>query len=579
MDFTDRIKPESSGIITFINAVEKGEYQIPTFQRDVVWERENIKKLWDSIFKFYPIGSLIIWKTKEALEYHRDIGGNEIKESKRDTFNYLLDGQQRTTSLFLSLKGERGDVANEIDFEPTVYIDLTSDFKEDDEYAFNKFFLFMDEIHYEDSGKYRKNKDRNEKYEKGLIVKLFDAYQKYGEIEEALMSNGYSEYNSEPRKTLRNIDSVFKTYQISYIMLQGIEIREVCDIFERINREGKALDVVDIIVAKTYKPGKDGFYLRTLLKDLRKDLEGSQYNQLSDFLIMQILASIIMQDQESKVKNITNIYLSKITSNEIINVWDNTKKAILEMQKFLEERLHLVGPNLIPYGYMYPAVVNFFYKTKEHDFSIIKQWFWSTAFSSDELDSTTKLKKSIQNLVDLRNKKIKEFPKITIYKDELCKQGYGARSAKSRALLALYASMQPCEFSDPARNVLQVVYRQLGDRPNLHHFFPSAHLEKHPEQINFSNSTDSLINIVYLTRMENLKISDGNPLTYLKEFMNKGFDFTIVMKKHLIPLEIIDWINDDNITWGNYDKFIELRMNLIINKIIELMPDVPVEVK
>lgn len=579
MDLTERIKPESISIITFINDIEKGEYQIPTFQRDVVWERENIKKLWDSIFKFYPIGSLLVWKTQEALEFHRNIGGHEIKGTKKDTFYYLLDGQQRTTSLFMSLKGEEGNIANKLNFDPTVYIDLTYDNKEDDEFGYRKYFLFWDEIDYKEVGNYRKNKERNDKYKKGLIVKLFDVYQKFGDAEEALINNGFTEYKSEPRTALRNVQSVLINYKISYILLQGIEVREVCDIFERINREGKPLEVVDIIVAKTYKPGKEGFYLRSLLKELRDDLGSSPFNQLSDFLIMQILASIIMKDENSNVKNITNIYLPKITSKEITDIWTDAKKAILETQKFLEERLHLVGPNLIPYGYMYPAIVNFFYEVIEPDFSILKQWFWSTSFSSDELDSTTKLKKSIQTLINLRNKKISEFPRITIYKDVLMGQSYGARSAKSRALLALFASMRPCEFSDPDRNVLQVVYRQLGDRPNLHHFFPSAHLEKHPEQNNFSYSTDTLINIVYLTRLENLKISDSNPLTYLKEFMDKGIDFSAVLNKHLIPIEILDWVEDENITWGDYDRFIELRMNLILDKIKELMPQVQVEVK
>ncbi|WP_425335042.1 DUF262 domain-containing protein [Nostoc punctiforme] len=34
---------------------------MPTFQRDVVWEKENVKKLWDSIYKFYPLGSILIY--------------------------------------------------------------------------------------------------------------------------------------------------------------------------------------------------------------------------------------------------------------------------------------------------------------------------------------------------------------------------------------------------------------------------------------------------------------------------------------------------------------------------------------
>ena len=70
MDFTDRIRPTDKGITTYLDELKNQDYQIPTFQRDVVWEEENVKKLWDSIYKFYPLGSLLIWKTNIKLQNH-----------------------------------------------------------------------------------------------------------------------------------------------------------------------------------------------------------------------------------------------------------------------------------------------------------------------------------------------------------------------------------------------------------------------------------------------------------------------------------------------------------------------------
>lgn len=582
MDYSDRIKPDDSGIVSFIEGLEHGNYQIPTFQRNVAWDAENIKKLWDSIFKFYPIGSLLIWKTDEPLEYHRKIGGHHISKNNGNTFNYLLDGQQRATSIFLSCKGQKGDVAKDLMFDPIVYVDLTYEYDEEDEFAYRSFFYFWNEIEYREKGYQKRNKSRQDKYDKGLIVKLYDVYERFGKIEENLMQQGFSDYDSIPRKTLRKIDSVIKTYRISYILLQGIKVREVCDIFERVNTEGKALDVVDIIVAKTYSPSKNGdggFYLRNYLNELKEKLEGSQFSKLSDFIIMQIFASIIMQDEESKVKNITNTYLPKIKASEIDEIWEDTSKAILDMQKFFEERLHLVGPNIIPYGYMYPALVNFFYKTEKPDISIAKQWFWSTAFSSEDFDSTTKLKDAIGLLKDLRDGKTKEFPKITIYKDMIKEQTYTARGAKSRAVLALMAYMKPSEFSDPDRDVLHSVYRQLLDRPNLHHFFPKDHLAKHPEQKDYVSDPNTLLNIIYLPQIENLTIANKNPLEYLKYYEEKTDRFEEILSRHLIPTEVLDWIRDDNITWADYDDFIEKRLDLIMDKIKELLPGVDVEIK
>ena len=49
MNFTDRIRPTDKGITTYLDELKNLDYQIPTFQRNVVWEKENVKKLWDRV--------------------------------------------------------------------------------------------------------------------------------------------------------------------------------------------------------------------------------------------------------------------------------------------------------------------------------------------------------------------------------------------------------------------------------------------------------------------------------------------------------------------------------------------------
>jgi len=50
MNYTDRIFPTNKGLTTYIEELINKNYQIPTFQRDVVWEKYNVKKLWDRLF-------------------------------------------------------------------------------------------------------------------------------------------------------------------------------------------------------------------------------------------------------------------------------------------------------------------------------------------------------------------------------------------------------------------------------------------------------------------------------------------------------------------------------------------------
>src|SRR5690625_6339089 len=83
------------------NKILEGEIKIPPFQRQFVWKIEQVIELLDSIYNDYPIGSILLWETNENLPSNRNIGGYELPQSKDEyPINYILDGQQRVTSIF-----------------------------------------------------------------------------------------------------------------------------------------------------------------------------------------------------------------------------------------------------------------------------------------------------------------------------------------------------------------------------------------------------------------------------------------------------------------------------------------------
>ncbi len=99
-------EPQSIPFSGLMNNIEQGRVKIPQFQRDFVWSREKSSQLLDSILKSYPIGTFILWKTKETLRTVRNIGDAELPETPLGDFvQYVLDGQQRLTSLYASIKG------------------------------------------------------------------------------------------------------------------------------------------------------------------------------------------------------------------------------------------------------------------------------------------------------------------------------------------------------------------------------------------------------------------------------------------------------------------------------------------
>ncbi|PTV92979.1 uncharacterized protein DUF262 [Halanaerobium saccharolyticum] len=204
MPKADRIKPTQDSIGTYLDNLKNKKYQIPTFQREVVWEEDNVKKLWDSIYKFYPIGSILVWKTGVKLQNYRNIGGHDISDDQnKSEYQYILDGQQRTTSLLTSLYG--GSIEGREDFDPTLYVDITISEENDDTYK--KRFLFWNDID-DKNGSIKRNIPRRKKYEKNLIVKLNDIKENFNEVEKNIHEEGYVEYDHEYRNNLRNIKNV-----------------------------------------------------------------------------------------------------------------------------------------------------------------------------------------------------------------------------------------------------------------------------------------------------------------------------------------------------------------------------------
>jgi hypothetical protein len=358
IDFADRIKPEHAAITTYLDDLLGRKYQVPTFQRDVVWDENQVKRLWDSIFRFYPIGSILVWRTDLRLHNHREIGGHVIDQHDHQTeYQYLLDGQQRTTALLTSLYG--GKIRGRDGFDPTLYIDLTIPIGEeaDDDDSYRDRFLFWKDID-DQGGKLIANRGRMERYRKGSVVSLKDVRTKSGDLEGALDAIGHR-WDDPVRAALRRIKSVLDNYRVPFILLRGIKVAEVCQIFERVNQEGQPLSIFDIVVAKTYRPpvknkeeNKPGFYLREKIEALQQELIGSAFALVDDQTILQIVAAIIGRGVPgSGILNITDRYLLNIKAEQIEAVWPATRTAIKKMYDFLDKILGLKGPNLVPSRY------------------------------------------------------------------------------------------------------------------------------------------------------------------------------------------------------------------------------------
>lgn len=141
----------------------------------------------------------MIWKTDIELQNHREVGGYIITdyETKIAEYQYILDGQQRTTSLLTSLYGIKHQIDKSED--PTIYFNLTINNSPDiDDEIYKKRFLFWSDID-DNNGNIKRNVKNKENFDNGLIIKLSHLKHNYHEILENLMEKGYK-YKSIIRK-------------------------------------------------------------------------------------------------------------------------------------------------------------------------------------------------------------------------------------------------------------------------------------------------------------------------------------------------------------------------------------------
>lgn len=94
-------------LIDLVRRFDTGEILLPMMQRDYVWKPAKVVKLLDSLYHHWPIGCFYVWHTAQSQKNKPRVGaGNLVQHSIDGFYGFLLDGQQRLTSLSLAIAGE-----------------------------------------------------------------------------------------------------------------------------------------------------------------------------------------------------------------------------------------------------------------------------------------------------------------------------------------------------------------------------------------------------------------------------------------------------------------------------------------
>ena len=86
---------------TILAYIDNGYIALPEFQRGYVWNREQVRGLFDSLYRRHPVGGLLVWSTESKSAAHR--GDSHLAPG---IVKLLLDGQQRMTTLYGVVRGK-----------------------------------------------------------------------------------------------------------------------------------------------------------------------------------------------------------------------------------------------------------------------------------------------------------------------------------------------------------------------------------------------------------------------------------------------------------------------------------------
>ena len=518
-------EPQSTTFSGLISDIEKGQIKIPQFQREFVWDIKKSANLMDSIIKGYPIGTFIFWKTKDRLRSVRDIGNLELPEPvKGDFVNFVLDGQQRLTSLFASLKGlsiERD--GGRFDDYSNMFIDLKAE--EDEQIVFVEL----------------------ENREIGTYIKITDLL--YGGL------TFLASFPFEHLKLLEEYKKRIESYLFSVILINEAPLDIATEIFTRINVGGKPLTMFEIMVAKTFDAERN-FDLSEKYRELVENLRPLNYETLSDATVLQCISTFLSGECTKK-------RILKLDKNDFIDCWERGTDAIERAVEYFIGYYRIPVSQLLPYNALIIPFAYFFYQHKDKPTGdkqkFLQDYFWRCALSSRFSSSVeTKIAQDVKR-IDLILKG--ELPKyewaVDFSEDFIMKNGwFSAGRSYIKAILCIYAYHQPKSFNDGSIINISNYWLKQANSKNYHHFFPRAYLRKQKKEEFFINHIAN-ITIVddFLNKRE---IGAKSPSVYMKKFVKQNENIDETMKTHLInDLEKFGVLEND------YDRFFEQRLKAI----------------
>lgn len=510
-------------IITRINS---GDIRIPAFQRAYVWKQNQILDLLDSIVRNYPVGSVLLWHTNEHLNHTRNIAGYSIPENSEEyPVNYVLDGQQRISSIYATFSGRTQQDADTEAYNPNLNIfEIYYDFT-------RKIFLPKNDVDTTATD----------------ILYLRDF------LDGAKLIDSLQVLDSQFHQDAKELYSKFINYELPIVTIKNRDKNEVGIIFERINNTGTKLTTLDLMTAWTWT---DDFHLLESMNELQEELEEKNFGDLTQNVLLQAISGLIQNNTTTKA-------VTELSGEDIRDNWDKFCEALRKGIDFISAELNCSHIDFLPFQQQMIAITKFFGidgTPTAVQLMELKKWFWKTSFSNrySTGQTTEKMNVDIERILEIRNNVFDETHamKYTVTKSELIDTKFSKANSLTRAFLLLLAQHNP---TDLVLNTKVDIVQSLSkyNRKQYHHIFPNAFLRRQGFP---SAKIFSIANFCFLPADSNKKISSKKPSDYFFNLIPPTH-FNEILSSNLIPLTKDLYEND------NYNDFLEKRAELVINEV------------
>lgn len=513
-----KITPSNPRIASLLSDVTKGNIKIPVFQRDYVWEDEQIMSLLDSIYRGYPVGSILLWSTKERLNHERNVGGFRLPETPEDyPVLYVLDGQQRLT---------------------TLYGVFHSDSDTDDRELAGRFSVCFSPA--------------KEEFVHASVAPPDASINLRNILDTTRLLPELQRFSPADQAKIASLTERFKDYEFPVVTIKDRSNQEVCRVFQRINSSGTSLSTLELLAAWTWS---DQFDLRNEIEALLERLADKGYEELGETQIMRCLASIVTDDIETDS-------LVDVEPDKLISGMSTLKQAMAAAIDFLESEIKIKNIVFVPFPIMLVPLVRFFadnLKPNADQRRGLCRWFWHCAFTQRyKAGTNTFVMEDLKHMQDLaRGDNVFQTLKASI-DPAIFKKTWRINSTVAKAAICLLAQYDPRSFFSGAPVNLGTTLAAYNAR-EFHHIYPKAYLAAHGIPFHESNV---IANVCMLTSHDNNTISDKDPRDYFSEILADIRDS--VFEKALIPPGFRDGSKP-------YAEFIAKRAKLLATKAEELI--------